>query len=167
MRFMMLVKASAESEAGVMPSKELIAAMTTYNEEMAKAGVMLASEGLQPSSRGVRITFKGGKRLVTDGPFAETKELLAGFWMIQVKSRAEAIEWASRIPFSEGEVVEIRPAFETEDFPAEVMPPRIRFPQKSLPPKLRGWSDGSGSASSAAERSAGRSTCPRCARCRS
>jgi hypothetical protein len=132
MRFMMLVKASAESEAGVMPSKELIAAMTTYNEEMAKAGVMLAGEGLQPSSRGVRITFKGCKRLVTDGPFAETKELLAGFWMIQVKSRAEAIEWASRIPFSEGEVVEIRPVFETEDFPAEVMPPEEKAREETL-----------------------------------
>ena len=96
MRFMMLVKASAESEAGVMPSKELIAAMTTYNEEMAKAGVMLASEGLQPSSRGVRITFKGGKRLVTDGPFAETKEVVGGYAMIEVKTEAEAREIARR-----------------------------------------------------------------------
>jgi hypothetical protein len=133
---MMLVKANAESEAGAMPSKELIAAMTTYNEEMARAGVMLAGEGLQPSSKGVRIAFKGGKRIVTDGPFAETKELLAGFWMIQVKSRAEALEWASRIPFTDGEVVEIRPVFETEDFPADVMPPEEKAREEKLRAEL-------------------------------
>ena len=136
MRFMMLVKASAESEAGVMPSKELIAAMTTYNEEMAKAGVMLAGEGLQPSSRGVRITFKGGKRLVTDGPFAETKELLAGFWMIQVASRAEALEWASRVPFTDGEVVEVRQVFETSDFPADVLLPEAAAREDALRAEL-------------------------------
>jgi len=137
MRFMMLVKANAESEAGVMPSKELIAAMTTYNEEMARAGVMLAGEGLQPSSKGVRIAFKGGKRIVTDGPFAETKELLAGFWIIQVKSRAEALEWASRIPFTEGEVVELRQVFETEDFPADVMPAEEKAREEALRNSLR------------------------------
>jgi hypothetical protein len=136
MRFMMLVKANAESEAGAMPSKELIAAMTTYNEEMARAGVMLAGEGLHPSSRGVRIAFNGGKRIVTDGPFAETKELLAGFWIIQVKSRAEALEWASRIPFTEGEVVEIRQVFETEDFPADVMPPEEKAREEALRAEL-------------------------------
>jgi hypothetical protein len=136
MRFMMLVKANAESEAGAMPSKELIAAMTTYNEEMARAGVMLAGEGLQPSSKGVRIEFKGGKRIVTDGPFAETKELLAGFWIIQVKSRAEALEWASRIPFTEGEVVELRQVFETEDFPADVMPAEEKAREQALRAKL-------------------------------
>ena len=136
MRFMMLVKASAESEAGVMPSKELIAAMGRFNEEMAQAGVMLAGEGLQPSSKGVRIAFKGGKRMVTDGPFAETKELLAGFWIIQVKSRAEALEWASRIPFTEGEVVEIRQVFETEDFPADVMPAEEKAREQALRAKL-------------------------------
>ena len=136
MRFMMLVKANAESEAGVMPSKELIAAMTTYNEEMARAGVMLAGEGLQPSSKGVRIAFKGGKRIVTDGPFAETKELLAGFWIIQVKSRAQALEWASRIPFTDGEVVEIRQVFETEDFPADVMPPEEKAREEALRAEL-------------------------------
>ena len=136
MRFMMLVKANAESEAGVMPSKELIAAMTTYNEEMARAGVMLAGEGLHPSSKGVRIAFKGGKRIVTDGPFAETKELLAGFWIIQVKSRAEALEWASRIPFTDGEVVEIRQVFETEDFPADVMPPEEKAREEALRAEL-------------------------------
>jgi hypothetical protein len=133
---MMLVKANAESEAGAMPSKELIAAMTTYNEEMARAGVMLAGEGLQPSSKGVRIEFKGGKRIVTDGPFAETKELLAGFWIIQVKSRAEALEWASRIPFTEGEVVELRQVFETEDFPADVMPAEEKAREQALRAKL-------------------------------
>lgn len=136
MRFMMLVKASAESEAGAMPSKEVIAAMGRFNEEMARAGVMLAGEGLQPSSKGVRIAFKGGKRMVTDGPFAETKELLAGFWIIQVKSRAEALEWASRIPFTEGEVVEIRQVFETEDFPADVMPAEEKAREQALRAKL-------------------------------
>ena len=123
MRFMMLVKASKESEAGVLPSRELIAAMGKFNEEMVKAGVMLAGEGLQPSSKGARVTYTGGKRLVTDGPFPETKELLAGFWVIQVKSKAEAMEWAARIPFENGEVVEVRQVFESSDFPAEVMPP--------------------------------------------
>jgi hypothetical protein len=123
MRFMMLVKASKESEAGMLPSKELIAAMGNFNEEMAKAGVLIAGEGLQPSSKGARITYSGSKRSVTDGPFAETKELLAGFWMIDVKSKADAIAWASRVPFADGEVVEVRQVFETADFPAEVMPP--------------------------------------------
>jgi hypothetical protein len=123
MRFMMLVKASKESEAGMLPSKELIAAMGDFNEEMAKAGVLIAGEGLQPSSKGARITYSGSKRSVTDGPFAETKELLAGFWMIDVKSKADAIAWASRVPFADGEVVEVRQVFETADFPAEVMPP--------------------------------------------
>lgn len=112
MRFMMLVKASAESEAGVMPSKELIAAMTTYNEEMAKAGVMLAGEGLQPSSRGVRITFKGGKRLVTDGPFAETKEQLTGYYLIDAKDLDEAITIAARVPSASFGSVEVRPIIE-------------------------------------------------------
>jgi hypothetical protein len=136
MRFMMLVKANAESEAGVMPSKELIAAMTTYNEEMARAGVMLAGEGLHPSATGVRIAFEGGKRIVTHGPFAETRELLAGFWIIEVKSRAEALEWASRIPFTDGEVVEIRQVFETGDFPADVMPPEEKTREQALRARL-------------------------------
>src|SRR6266852_4450085 len=103
MRFMMLVKASKDSEAGALPSKALLAAMGQFNEEMATAGVLLAGEGLQASSKGARITFSGSKRSVTDGPFAETKELLAGFWMIQEKSTAEAITWASRVRFAEGE----------------------------------------------------------------
>ena len=123
MRFMMLVKASRDSEAGKLPTKELVAAMGEFNEAMAKAGVLLAGEGLHPSSKGTRVTYTGGKRLMTDGPFAETKELLAGFWMIQAKSKAEALEWASRVPFTDGEVVEVRQVFEASDFPADVLPP--------------------------------------------
>ncbi len=115
MQFMVIVKASQESEAGVMPSEALLTQMGKYNEELVKAGVMLAGEGLQPSAKGVRVRFNGGKRTVIDGPFAETKELVAGFWLWQVKSREEAIEWLKRAPFEEGEV-EIRQVFETEDF---------------------------------------------------
>ena len=119
MRFMVLVKASEESEAGEMPSTELLAEMSKYNEELANAGVMLAGEGLQPSSKGVRIAYP--ERKVIDGPFSETKELLAGFWLIQTKSLDEAIEWVKRAPFEEGEV-EIRQVFETEDFGDELTP---------------------------------------------
>ena len=121
MRFMMLVKASKESEAGVLPSTEALAEMGTYNEELVKAGVLLAGEGLHPSSKGARVSFSGRERTVTDGPFAETKELIAGFWLIQVKSKEEAIEWAKRVPFQEGEV-EIRQVFEADDFGAEFTP---------------------------------------------
>ena len=120
MRFMMIVKANEDSEAGVMPSEELIAAMTKYNEELVKAGVLLDLSGLQPSSKGARIKFSGGKRTVIDGPFAETKELIAGYWLIQVKSREEAIEWARRVPAPHGEgaegEIELRQLFELEDF---------------------------------------------------
>ena len=123
MRFMMIVKADKHSEAGEMPSKELIHEMGTYNEQLIKAGVMLAGDGLQPSSKGARIKFGKGKQTVTDGPFAETKELIAGFWIIEVKSKAEALQWAKRIPFSDGQEVELRPFFELSDFPAEVLPP--------------------------------------------
>jgi hypothetical protein len=123
MRFMMIVKASKDSEAGVMPSAELIAAMGRHNDELIKAGVLLAADGLQASSKGARIKFTGGKQIVTDGPFAETKELVAGFWMIQVKSKEEALQWARRIPFGEGEEVEIRQVFEPSDFPSELLPP--------------------------------------------
>lgn len=123
MRFMMLVKASKESEAGALPSRELLAAMGRFNEEMVKAGVMIAGDGLQPSSKGTRVTFSGSKRTFTDGPFAETRELLAGFWMIDVKSKADALAWASRVPFTDGEVIEVRQVFEAEDFPAEIFPP--------------------------------------------
>jgi hypothetical protein len=115
MRFMVIVKASPESEAGILPSPEILAAMNKYNEELVKAGVMLAGEGLQDSSKGARVRFEGSKRTVIDGPFAETKELVAGFWLWQVRSKEEAIEWLKRAPFQEGEV-EIRQVFETEDF---------------------------------------------------
>jgi hypothetical protein len=137
MRFMMLVKASKESEAGMLPSKELIAAMGQFNEEMMKAGVMIAGEGLQPSSKGVRITYSGSKRSVTDGPFAETRELLAGFWMIDVKSKADAVAWASRVPFTDGEVVEVRQVFEASDFPADVMPPEEAAREERLRDELQ------------------------------
>ena len=115
MRFMMIVKASQDSEAGVMPSEKMLAEMAKYNEQLVKAGVMLDGSGLKPSSKGARIKYSGSKRTVVDGPFAETKELVAGFWVIQVKSKEEAIEWAKRVPFEDGEV-ELRPFFELEDF---------------------------------------------------
>ena len=137
MRFMMLVKASKESEAGMLPSKELIAAMGQFNEEMVKAGVLLAGEGLQASSKGARITYSGSRRSVTDGPFAETKELLAGFWMIDVKSKADAIAWASRVPFTDGEVVEVRQVFEASDFPSDVMPPEEAAREERLRDELQ------------------------------
>jgi hypothetical protein len=121
MRFMVIVKADKNSEAGVLPSQELLAEMGKFNEELAKAGVMLAGEGLQTSSKGARVKFSGNKRTVTDGPFSETKELVAGFWLWQVRSKEEAIEWLKRAPFREGEV-EIRQVFETEDFGAEFTP---------------------------------------------
>jgi hypothetical protein len=123
MRFMLLVKADQNTEAGVLPSKELVAAMGQFNEEMMKAGVLLAAEGLHPSSKGVRLQFSGGERTVIDGPFSGTKELVAGFWIIQVKSKAEAIEWASRVPFADDEVIEVRQVFEVSDFPPEILPP--------------------------------------------
>jgi hypothetical protein len=125
MRFMVIVKANKDSEAGVMPSEELLAEMGRYNEELAKAGVMLAGEGLHPSSKGARVRFSGSKRTVIDGPFAETKELIAGFWLIQAKSREEAIEWVKRAPnpFPGGESeLEIRQVFEADDFGSEFTP---------------------------------------------
>ena len=121
MRYMMIVKANSQSEAGVLPTQQELADMGKYNEELVKAGVMLAGEGLQPSSKGVRVEYSGAKRTVVDGPFSETKELIAGFWLIQVKSKEEAIEWAKRVPFTEGEV-ELRQVFEAEDFGAEFTP---------------------------------------------
>jgi hypothetical protein len=118
MRFMILIKANADSEAGVLPSEQLLTEMGKYNEELVKAGILLAGEGLHPSSRGVRVRFAGKERTVVDGPFTETKELLAGFWLIQVKSREEAIEWVKRIPNPDGgeSEVEIRQVFEADDF---------------------------------------------------
>ena len=122
MRFMVIVKASPESEAGVMPKQEELAAMGRYNEELVKAGIMLAGEGLHPSSRGKRVAFSGNNRTVIDGPFAETKELIAGFWLWQGKSLEEAIEWLKRAPFDGGTEVEIRQVFEADDFGAEFTP---------------------------------------------
>jgi len=120
MRFMLLVKADKNSEAGVMPPKELFAEMGKFNEEMAKAGVMLAGEGLHPTSKGARISYGRGKPTVTGGPFPGAKDLVAGFWLIQVKSKQEAIDWAYRAPFGEGAEVEIRQVFEASDFPPEL-----------------------------------------------
>ncbi|HJT21607.1 MAG TPA: YciI family protein [Nitrospira sp.] len=124
MRFMIIVKATKESEAGVMPSEKLLSEMGKFNEELVKAGVMLAGEGLQPSSKGARVKFSGSKRTVVDGPFAETKELIAGFWLWKVRSKEEAIEWVKRCPNpmpGESEI-EIRQVFEAEDFGAELTP---------------------------------------------
>ncbi len=121
MRVMMIVKANEESEAGVMPTEQELREMGEYNEEMVKAGVMLAGEGLHPSSRGARVDFSSGKPVVIDGPFAETKELIAGFWLMQVKSWDEAPEWARRVPFRDG-AVELRQVFEAEDFGDEFTP---------------------------------------------
>ncbi len=122
MRFMVLVKADKNSEAGALPDEKLLTAMGKFNEELVKAGVMLAGEGLQPSSKGARVKFSGEKRTVIDGPFTEAKELIAGFWIWQVKSKQEAIEWLKRAPFDGGTEVEIRQVFEAEDFGAEFTP---------------------------------------------
>src|SRR5690242_16319859 len=124
MRFMVMVKATPTSEAGVLPDEKLLTAMGKYNEELVKAGVMLAGEGLQPSSKGARVRFSGSKRTVIDGPFAETKELVAGFWIWQVKSKEEAIEWVKRCPnpMPGDSEIEIRQIFEAEDFGAEFTP---------------------------------------------
>jgi hypothetical protein len=124
MRFMILIKATKESEAGVLPDQKLLSAMGQFNEDLVKAGVMLAGDGLQPSSKGARVKFSGAKRTVVDGPFAETKELIAGFWLWQVKSKEEAIEWVKRIPNPTGDEseVEIRQVFEMDDFGAELSP---------------------------------------------
>lgn len=121
MRFMVIVKANKDSEAGVLPSPKLLTEMGKYNEELAKAGVMLAGEGLQASSKGARVRFSGSDRSVINGPFDLTKDLIAGFWIFQVKSKEEAIEWAKRIPFTEGEI-EIRQVFEAEDFGPSLTP---------------------------------------------
>jgi hypothetical protein len=122
MRVLVIVKATAESEAGEMPSQELLAAMGKYNEELAKAGVMLAAEGLHPTSKGKRVRFSGRQRTVIDGPFAETKELIAGFWLWQVRSMDDAIEWLKRAPFDGGTEIELRPVFEADDFGKEFTP---------------------------------------------
>jgi hypothetical protein len=116
MRFMVLVKANKDSEAGVLPGEQILAAMGKYNEELVKAGVMLAGDGLQPSSKGARVRFDGKKRTIIDGPFSETKELVAGYWMWQCRSKEEALEWLKRAPFEAGEEVEIRQVYELSDF---------------------------------------------------
>ena len=122
MRFMVLVKADKNSEASVLPNEKLLTEMGKYNEELAKAGVLLAGEGLHPSSKGARVRFSGDKPTVLDGPFSETKELIAGFWLWKVKSREEAVEWLTRAPFGGGAEVELRQVFEAEDFGAEFTP---------------------------------------------
>lgn len=133
MRFMIIVKADKESESGVLPSERLLTEMTRYNEELVKAGVLLAGEGLQPSSKGARIQFFGDQRIVVDGPFAETKELIAGFWLIQVKSLDEAKEWVKRVPNPDGKdfEIEIRQVFETEDF-GEALTPELRQAEERM-----------------------------------
>lgn len=139
MRFMILVKATADSEAGVLPSEELLTAMGKYNEELVNAGVMLAGEGLQPSLKGARVRFSGEDRTVTDGPFAETKELVAGYWLWQVDSLEEAIEWVKRCPnpmYGESEI-EIRQVFETEDF-GEALTPDLREQEEHLRARVAG-----------------------------
>jgi hypothetical protein len=134
MRFMAIVKASKDSEAGVLPSEEMLSEMMKFNEELVKAGVLLAGEGLQPSSKGARVLFSGSKRTVIDGPFTETKELVAGFWLLQVKSKAEAIEWIKRcpnpMPGTDSEI-EIRQVFEADDF-GEALTPELRATEEKL-----------------------------------
>src|SRR5213083_2003059 len=122
MRFMIIVKADKHSEAGVLPDRKILTEMGKFNEQLVKAGVMLAGEGLQPSSKGARVKFADGRQTVTDGPFTETKELIAGFWLWQVKSKEEAIEWLKRAPFDGGTEVEVRQVFEAADFGAELTP---------------------------------------------
>src|SRR5215468_5073738 len=136
MRVMVIVKADKNSEAGILPSQELLAEMGKYNEELVKAGVMLAGEGLQASSKGKRVTFSGEKRTVLDGPFAETKELIAGFWLWQVRTMDEAVEWLKRAPFDGGTEVEIRRVFEAEDFGAEFTP-ELREQEERLREEMR------------------------------
>ncbi len=133
MRFMVIVKANQDTEAGVLPSEELLAAMTKYNEELVRAGVMLAGEGLHPSSKGARVRFSGGKTTVVDGPFTEAKELVAGFWLIQVKSKEEAIEWVRRIPNPDDQEteIEIRQVFEADDF-GDQLTPELRATEERL-----------------------------------
>jgi hypothetical protein len=137
MRVMVIVKASKESEAGILPSPELLAKMGKYNEELHKAGILLAMDGLRSSSKGKRVKFGDGRRIVTDGPFAETKELIAGFWLWRVKSMDEAVEWLKRAPFDGGTEVEIRQLFELEDFPSGVEIDRERELVNELSLKTR------------------------------
>ena len=138
MRVMVIVKANKDSEAGILPNKEILTKMGKYNEQLVNAGIMLAADGLHPSSKGKRVKFDGDKRTVIDGPFTETKELIAGFWLWRVKSMEEAVEWLKRAPFGGGVEVEIRPIFEAEDFGPELTPElrkqeeRLRAQSKQL-----------------------------------
>jgi len=138
MRVMVIVKASKDTEAGIMPSQQMLSEMTSYNEQLVKAGIMLAGDGLKPSSAGARVQFSGKKRAVVDGPFAETKELIAGFWIWQVKSMEEALEWAKRCPNPTGEdsVLELRPFFEATDFGDEFTP-ELRAKEEQLAKGIR------------------------------
>jgi hypothetical protein len=120
MRFMMLMYPGSKAETGALPDAKVVAAMMKYNEELTRAGVLLALDGLQPSSKGVRVRLSGGKRTIVDGPFSEAKELIGGYWLIQVRSKEEAVAWASRVPLADDEMVELRQVFELSDFPAEV-----------------------------------------------
>ena len=137
MRVIVIVKASKESEAGVMPDTEALAAMGKYNEQLANAGIMLAGEGLHPTSKGKRVRFSGNERTVIDGPFAETKELIAGYWIWKVKSMNEAIEWLKKAPFGGGTEIEVRPIFEAEDFGAEYTP-ELRRQDDAIREKIEG-----------------------------
>jgi hypothetical protein len=137
MKVIVFVKANLEYEAGQMPSTDLLTEMGKYNEELVKAGIMLAGDGLKPSSKGKRVKFEGKKRTIIDGPFAETKELIAGYWIWQVRSLDEAVEWLKRAPFDGGEEVEIRPVFEPEDFGANLTP-EIRERRKRLDEQIAG-----------------------------
>jgi len=136
MRVMVMVKATKESEAGVLPDTELLTKMGKYNEQLVKAGIMLAGDGLRPTSKGKRVKFFGEKRTVTDGPFTETKELLAGYWMWQVRSMDEAVEWLKRAPFDRGEEVEIRPVYEEADF-GENFTPELREQERRLHEQIK------------------------------
>ena len=138
MRFMMLMipKGYEKAAPGTAPDAKAVAPMMKYNEALQKAGVLLALDGLHPPSMGARVSFAGGKPKVTDGPFPEAKEVVGGYWMIQVKSKAEALEWASRIPFTDGEVVEVRQVFEASDFPADILPPEAAAREDALRAEL-------------------------------
>lgn len=135
MRFMVIVKANEESEAGVLPDRKILEAMNKYNEELVRAGIMLAGEGLHPSSRGKRVRFSGSERTVIDGPFGETKELIAGFWLFQARSMDEAVDWLKRAPFDGGTEIEIRQVFEAEDF-GENLTPELRRQEEALRAKI-------------------------------
>ena len=137
MRVMVIVKASKESEAGVMPDTKILTDMGKYNEQLAKAGIMLAGEGLHPTSKGKRVRFSGSERTVIDGPFAETKELIAGYWLWKVKSLDEAVEWLKKAPFDGGTEIELRPIFENEDFGAEFTP-ELRRQEEAIRDQISG-----------------------------